>query len=162
MKFFPYVVKHLRRSWLRTLSTISGMALCIFLICVLQTVLNAMDRNIKATQPDRLATRHAVSLVFNMPYAYRSRISAVPGVKRVAPMIFFGCAYYPWVGLSAAPVIKYAVLINPLVYVSEGMRAALTPKLPHMSIAMVFGALAVVTTVFWLLGYRTFERRAVS
>jgi len=90
MKFFPYVLKHLRRSWLRTLSTMSGMALCIFLICVLQTVLDAMDRNIKATRPDRLATRHAVSLVFNMPYAYRSRISAVPGVKRVAPMIFFG------------------------------------------------------------------------
>ena len=80
----------------------------------------------------------------------------------VAPMIFFGCAYYPWVGLNAAPVIKYAVLINPLVYVSEGMRAALTPQLPHMPIAMVLGALAIVTTVFWLLGYRTFERRAVS
>jgi ABC-2 type transport system permease protein len=80
----------------------------------------------------------------------------------VAPMIFFGCAYYPWVGLNAAPVIKYAVLINPLVYVSEGMRAALTPKLPHMPIALVFGALAIVTTVFWLLGYRTFEKRAVS
>src|SRR5262245_2286012 len=66
------------------------MALCIFLICVLQAVLSAMDRNIKAAQPDRLATRHAVSLVFNMPYAYRSRIGAVPGVRRVAPMIFFG------------------------------------------------------------------------
>lgn len=90
MKFFPYVLKHLRRSWLRTLSTVMGMALCIFLICVLQTVLDAMDRNIDATRPDRLATRHAVSLVFNMPTAYRSRIAAVPGVRRVTPMIFFG------------------------------------------------------------------------
>ena len=34
----------------------------------------------------------------------------------VAPMIFFGCAYYPWQGLSAVPVMKYAVLVNPLVY----------------------------------------------
>lgn len=88
MKFFPYILKHLRRSWLRTLSTVMGMALCIFLICVLQTVLDAMSRSIEATRPDRIATRHAVSLVFNMPYAYRSRIEAVPGVKRVAPMIF--------------------------------------------------------------------------
>src|SRR5687768_154778 len=90
MKFFPYVLKHLRRSWLRTLSTMAGMALCIFLICVLQTVLDAMARSIDATRPDRIATRHAVSLVFNMPLAYRSRIEAVPGVRRVTPMIFFG------------------------------------------------------------------------
>jgi putative ABC transport system permease protein len=89
-KYLPYVLKHLRRNWLRTLSTVVGMALCIFLICVLQTVLDAMARSIDATRPDRLATRHAVSLVFNMPYAYRSRIAAVPGVRRVAPMIFFG------------------------------------------------------------------------
>src|ERR1044072_5698560 len=34
----------------------------------------------------------------------------------LAPMIFFGCAYYPWQGLSAVPLMKYAVLINPLVY----------------------------------------------
>ena len=74
MKFLPYVLKHLRRSWLRTLSTMMGMALCIFLICVLQTVLDAMSRSIDATRPDRLATRHAVSLVFNMPMAYRARV----------------------------------------------------------------------------------------
>ena len=90
MKFLPYVLKHMRRSWMRTLSTMAGMALCIFLICVLQTVLDAMNRSIDATRPDRIATRHAVSLVFNMPLAYRSRIEAVPGVRRVTPMIFFG------------------------------------------------------------------------
>jgi putative ABC transport system permease protein len=90
VKFLPYVLKHLRRSWLRTLSTMMGMALCIFLICVLQTVLDAMSRSIDATRPDRLATRHAVSLVFPLPHAYRQRIAAVPGVKRVAPTIWFG------------------------------------------------------------------------
>ena len=50
----------------------------------------------------------------------------------IAPMIFFGCTYYPWRGLDVVPVAKYAVLINPLVYVSEGMRGALTPEVPHM------------------------------
>jgi len=78
----------------------------------------------------------------------------------VAPMIFFGCAYYPWQGLSAVPAFKYAVLVNPLVYVSEGMRGALTPGLPHMPLAFVFLALTVVTVVFWIWGLRTFERRA--
>jgi len=78
----------------------------------------------------------------------------------VAPMIFFGCAYYPWQGLSATPAFKYAVLINPLVYVSEGMRAVLTPTLPHMPLTYVFLALANVTGVFWVWGLKSFERRA--
>ena len=52
----------------------------------------------------------------------------------VTPLIFFGCAYYPWQGLSVLPVLKYLVLINPLVYVAEGMRGAITPSLPHMPV----------------------------
>ena len=80
----------------------------------------------------------------------------------VAPMIFFGCAYYPWAGLSAVPVMKYAVLINPLVYVSEGMRAVLTPALPHMPLVAVLIALVLLTFLFMAIGFRTFERRAVS
>ena len=52
-------------------------------------------------------------------------------------MMFFGCAYYPWRGLDVVPVLKYAVLINPLVYVAEGLRGVLTPAVPHMSLAVV-------------------------
>ena len=80
----------------------------------------------------------------------------------VAPMIFFGCAYYPWQGLSAVPVMKYAVLINPLVYVAEGMRGALTPAAPHMSLGVVILALILITGLFWTLGMRSFMRRAVG
>jgi ABC-2 type transport system permease protein len=80
----------------------------------------------------------------------------------VAPMIFFGCAYYPWVGLKVVPIVQYAVLINPLVYVAEGMRGALTPEMPHMPMGVVVIALFIVIAVFWTIGYRSFERRAVS
>jgi ABC-2 type transport system permease protein len=80
----------------------------------------------------------------------------------VAPMIFFGCAYYPWQGLSAVPVMKYAVLINPLVYVAEGMRGALTPAAPHMPLGVVIVALILITAIFWTLGIRSFMRRAVG
>jgi ABC-2 type transport system permease protein len=80
----------------------------------------------------------------------------------IAPMIFFGCAYYPWQGLSAVPVMKYAVLINPLVYVAEGMRASLTPASPHMPLSIVIPALILITAVFWTLGIRSFMRRAVG
>ena len=80
----------------------------------------------------------------------------------VAPMIFFGCAYYPWKALSAAPIVQTLVLVNPLVYVSEGMRGALTPSLPHMNLAVVAGALVLLSAIFMAVGLRTFDRRAVS
>jgi ABC-2 type transport system permease protein len=80
----------------------------------------------------------------------------------IAPMLFFGCAYYPWQGLSIVPIMKYAVLINPLVYVAEGLRGALTPGVPHMSLPIVLVALVVITTVFWVLGTRSFMKRAIG
>ena len=80
----------------------------------------------------------------------------------VAPMIMFGCAYYPWRGLDHVPVMKYAVLVNPLVYVAEGMRGALTPGMPHMPQSIVAAALALLTALFWIVGLKSFERRAVG
>jgi putative ABC transport system permease protein len=93
MRFLPYVVKHLRRSWVRTLSTVVGMALCVFLICTLQTVLAAIRASTEAADPSRLVTRHGVSLIFNMPLAYKPRIQALPGVERVAVSNWFGGVY---------------------------------------------------------------------
>jgi ABC-2 type transport system permease protein len=80
----------------------------------------------------------------------------------IAPMLFFGCAYYPWRGLDAIPFLKYAVLINPMVYVAEGLRGALTPSVPHMPMSIVLVALVAITTIFWVLGTRSFKRRAIG
>jgi ABC-2 type transport system permease protein len=80
----------------------------------------------------------------------------------IAPMLFFGCAYYPWSGLDAVPVMKYLVLLNPLVYVAEGMRGALTPEVPHMPLPVSIGALLVITALFWMMGLRSFRKRAIG
>jgi putative ABC transport system permease protein len=93
MKYLPYVVKHLRRNWIRTASTVAGMAICIFLICTLQTVLAAINASTEAADPGRLVTRHGVSLIFNMPLAYKPRIQAIPGVEQVAVSNWFGGVY---------------------------------------------------------------------
>ena len=50
------------------------------------------------------------------------------------PITFLGCTYYSWLALDADPWLQFAVLVNPLVYLSEGFRAALTP-VPHMSLS---------------------------
>jgi ABC-2 type transport system permease protein len=80
----------------------------------------------------------------------------------IGPMIFFGCMYYPWRGLDSVPVMKYAVLVNPLVYVAEGMRATLTPQVPHMDLSAVSVALLTLLLFFWYLGLRAFMKRAVA
>jgi ABC-2 type transport system permease protein len=80
----------------------------------------------------------------------------------LAPMIFFGCAYYPWTLLRMVPVMQVAVLINPLVYVCEGLRGALTPGLPHMPLAVSCLALLAVTTLLGWAGLRSFSKRATS
>ena len=80
----------------------------------------------------------------------------------IAPMLMFGCAYYPWRGLDRVPVMKYLVLVNPLVYVAEGMRGAITPEVPHMPIVASASALVVLAGAFWFWGRRTFLRKALG
>ena len=90
MKFLPYILKHLRRNWVRTSSTILGMAVCIFLFCTLRTFLKAMDDARELGNVTRLVTRHAVSLVYNLPLPYEGQIAQLKGVKRVAISTWFG------------------------------------------------------------------------
>jgi len=80
----------------------------------------------------------------------------------IGPMIFFGCTYYPWKGLATVPALQYAVLVNPLVYVAEGMRAALTPGVPHMDLFVVTLALLALMLILWYFGLRAFMRRAMG
>jgi ABC-2 type transport system permease protein len=80
----------------------------------------------------------------------------------IAPMIFFGCAYYPWSSLAAFPVLQKVVLINPIVYASEGFRSALVPRFPHLPKSAIFGALALFDLAFLSLGLRQFRRKAIG
>jgi ABC-2 type transport system permease protein len=80
----------------------------------------------------------------------------------VAPMMFFGCAYYPWAALKAFPVLQWAVLVNPLVYASEGLRGTLAPQVPHIPIYAVLAALVVIDTILLAAGLTRFHKKAVQ
>ncbi len=90
MRYLPYILKHLRRNWIRTASTVLAMSVCIFLFCTLRTFVQAVTWNLQSASATRLVTRHAVSLIFNMPIAYKARIAALPGVRSVAMVNWFG------------------------------------------------------------------------
>ena len=80
----------------------------------------------------------------------------------ITPMIFFGCAYYPWSALKMFPIMQKAVLINPLVYASEGLRGTLVPQFPHLPLVAVLVMLFLFDVIFLALGLRQFDRKAVS
>jgi ABC-2 type transport system permease protein len=79
----------------------------------------------------------------------------------LAPMIFFGCTYYPWSALASFPVLSRVVLANPVVYASEGFRSALAPQFPHLPVWSIFVGLIVAVTFFLLLGLRQFRKKAI-
>jgi ABC-2 type transport system permease protein len=80
----------------------------------------------------------------------------------VVPITFLGCVYYPWAMLHSIRWLQVLVLVNPLVYMSEGLRAALTPDLPHMPTLAFLGALTGATLLLGGIGVRAFVRRTIS
>jgi ABC-2 type transport system permease protein len=77
-------------------------------------------------------------------------------------MIFFGCTYYPWSALSKFPILQKVVLINPLAYASEGLRATLVPQFPHLSLPFILVALVAFDVLLLVVGLRQFQKKAVS
>jgi ABC-2 type transport system permease protein len=80
----------------------------------------------------------------------------------IAPMMMFGCAYYPWSALSSFRALQIAVLVNPLVYASEGLRGTLAPQFPHMPVAVVLIVLALADLGVLALGLHRFDSKAVN
>jgi ABC-2 type transport system permease protein len=80
----------------------------------------------------------------------------------LTPMIFFGCTYYPWSALASFPILQKVVLVNPLVYASEGLRGTLVPQFPHVPVLAVILALLVFDSFFLLFGLRQFRKKAVT
>lgn len=80
----------------------------------------------------------------------------------LAPMIMFGCAYYPWSALASFPIIQKLVLLNPLVYASEGLRGVLTPHVEHMPTWMVMLVLVLMNVLIVGVGLNRFMKKAVG
>jgi ABC-2 type transport system permease protein len=84
----------------------------------------------------------------------------------VIPLTFLGCTYYSWTTLAPIQVadfswLKTLVLVNPLVYVSEGFRGAVTTN-PHMSLVAVYLVMIGFTALFLWQGVQGFKRRVLS
>jgi ABC-2 type transport system permease protein len=84
----------------------------------------------------------------------------------ILPVTFLGGTYYEWTRLAPIQAggwhwLQTVVLINPLIYVNEGMRAALTDA-PHMHLYIIYPVLTGFLALFLGLGLRNFRRRVLS
>ena len=84
----------------------------------------------------------------------------------ILPITFLGGTYYPYNKLAPVTVggwhwLQTVVLINPLIYVNEGMRAAFT-NAPHMHLYVIYPVIIGFAVVFLAIGLRNFRRRVLS
>ncbi len=80
----------------------------------------------------------------------------------VIPITFLGCVYYPWAKLDQIKWLQYGVLVNPIVYMSEGLRAAITPSLPHMHPTLILALLTGFLALLTWIGIKGFLRRVIG
>ena len=79
----------------------------------------------------------------------------------VVPITFLGCIYYPWKALESIRWLQILSLANPLVYISEGFRAALT-DIPHMSLLAIYPVMTAFTVLLTWKGISGFKKRVIA
>jgi ABC-2 type transport system permease protein len=104
-----------------------------------------------------LSAAFGLTLGTNVQPRYAGLLFAVV----LGPMMLFGCAYYPWAGLAALGPIQYVFLLNPLVFMSEAMRSAVTPDAAHMPYGLLLAGLLFYFGLLVYTGARSFERRTI-
>lgn len=93
MKILKLILKNAMRHKLRTTLTIIGIAIAVIAFGLLRTVVTAWYYGVDASANDRLVTRHSVSFIFPLPYAYRDKIANIQGVEQVSFANWFGGVY---------------------------------------------------------------------
>ena len=93
MFLLKLVFRNAFRHRLRTLLTLTGLAIAVLAYGLLQTVVDAWYAGAAAASETRLITRNAISLSVFLPVSYENRIRGVEGVTRVARSNWFGGIY---------------------------------------------------------------------
>ncbi len=93
LRILQLVLKNFMRNRVRTLLTVLGIAVGVIAFAFLQTVLAAYSIGVEASSPNRLVTRHRVSLFNLLPVSQLEKIRTVPGVTQVSYGVWFGGFY---------------------------------------------------------------------
>ena len=78
------------------------------------------------------------------------------------PLLFTGCSQYPWPSLARLRWFQVLTAANPITYVSESLRGALVPAVPHIQPWICLVVLVFAVSVLLVVGVRGFYRRAID
>lgn len=78
------------------------------------------------------------------------------------PVVFLGAIFFSWGDLSTTPIIQKIVLVNPLVYANEALRAILTPQIAHMPMLYSISGLIISIFVMGYFGEKRFTKMAIG
>ncbi len=94
MKYLGFLLRNLLRNRRRTILTVTSIAVSLFLITTLRTLLTELESPPSTPESAlRLITRHRVSLANMLPLSYRTKIAQVSGVDAVVGSMWFGGVY---------------------------------------------------------------------
>jgi ABC-2 type transport system permease protein len=78
------------------------------------------------------------------------------------PLLFTGCSQYPWPSLDQLRWFQIVTACNPMTYVSESLRGAMVPQVPHIRPWVCMVVLLFSVIVLISVGLRGFYRRAID
>lgn len=91
MTFGNFVVRNALRNKKRTALTVLSIGFSLFLLIALNTILDLLiNPPVPEESALRVAVRRSTSLADQMPIAYQQKIEAIPNVKLVMPLQWFG------------------------------------------------------------------------
>ena len=90
MGIVTIAARNLGRNKFRTVLTISALTVAILAFVLLRTVIWSWTVAIEQAAVDRIASRHKVSFIMEMPKRYAEDIKQIPGVREVAYATWFG------------------------------------------------------------------------
>lgn len=93
MRIIKLILRNVLRHKLRSVLTVVGIAIAVMFFGVLRTVVDAWYAGVDASANNRVITRHAVSFIFPLPYAYMDQIARIPGVTGVTHATWFQGIY---------------------------------------------------------------------
>ena len=82
--------RSLLRHPVRTLLTIGSLAVALFLLCFLRSLVTTLEAGVASAEQQRLWVQSAVSLFVDFPLTYQAKIEAVEGVRRTCKFQWFG------------------------------------------------------------------------
>lgn len=90
---FKLVLRHLLGHKGRSLLTIGAVGIAVFLLCILRSLVTALDAGVEAASSSRLMVQSAVSLFVGLPVSYQEKIAAIDGVAGISKWQWFGGVY---------------------------------------------------------------------